>query len=328
MAQLNADTLRSIAPRFSGGNGAQQAAIIDAVGPVLHAILAQYAIDTEIRAAHFLAQICHESAGFRATEEFASGSAYEGRMDLGNTRPGDGRRYKGRGLIQLTGRANYAEYGEALGLDLLNNPEVACEPMTSLRIACEYWKRRGLNKFADQDDIETITRRINGGLNGLHDRRAYLMKAKAVFGGTAPDSSGAPILRQGDKSVDVTLLQTKLNAAGYKVTTDGSFGPGTAAAVKQFQATKNLTPDGVVGRATWAALVDAAPDKSAAPTLRQGETGTSVTLLQTKLNAAGYKVTVDGSFGPGTAAAVKQFQAAKNLTPDGVVGQATWAALA
>jgi putative chitinase len=328
MAQLNADTLRSIAPRFSGGNGAQQAEIVDALGPVLHAILAQYAIDTDTRVARFLAQICHESAGFRATEEFASGSAYEGRKDLGNTQPGDGRRYKGRGLIQLTGRANYAEYGEALGLDLLNNPEIACEPITSLRIACEYWKRRGLNKFADQDDIETITRRINGGLNGLHDRRAYLMKAKAVFSGTAPDSSAAPILRQGDKSAGVTLLQTKLNAAGYQVTTDGSFGPGTATVVKQFQAAKNLAPDGVVGQATWAALADVAPDKSAAPILRQGDKSAGVTLLQTKLNAAGYKVTADGSFGPSTAAAVKRFQAAKNLTPDGVVGRATWAALA
>src|SRR5690349_7641732 len=228
MAKLNADTLRSIAPRFSGESGARQAEIIDALGPVLNSILAQYAIDTDIRTAHFLAQVCHESAGFRAAEEYASGSAYEGRKDLGNTQPGDGQRYKGRGLIQLTGRANYAEYGEALGLDLLGNPEIACEPITSLRIACEYWKRRGLNKFADQDDIETITRRINGGLNGLHDRKAYLTKAKAVFDGTAPDASAAAIIRQGDKSARVTLLQTKLNAAGYKVTSDGSFGPGTA----------------------------------------------------------------------------------------------------
>jgi putative chitinase len=251
MTTLNADTLRSIAPVFSGGSGTQQAEIINALGPVLKATLAQYAIDTDIRAAHFLAQICHESAGFRATEEFASGVAYEGRKDLGNTRPGDGSRYKGRGLIQLTGRANYAEYGEALGLDLLSNPGIACGPVTSLRIACEFWKRRGLNQFADQDDIETITRRINGGLNGLADRKAYLTKAKAVL---ALDASAAPVLRQGDKSASVTLLQSKLNDAGYKVTTDGSFGPGTAAAVKQFQAAKGLTPDGIVGRVTWAAL--------------------------------------------------------------------------
>jgi putative chitinase len=327
MITLNADTLRSIAPVFSGGSGAQQAEIIEAVGPVLRAILAEYAIDTDIRAAHFLAQICHESAGFRATEEFASGSAYEGRKDLGNTKPGDGSRYKGRGLIQLTGRANYAEYGEALGLDLLSNPGIARGPVTSLRIACEFWKRRGLNKFADQDDIETITRRINGGLNGLADRKAYLTKAKAVLGCAALDPSDARVLRQGDKSASVTLLQIKLNDAGYKVTTDGSFGPGTDAAVKHFQAAKGLTPDGIVGRGTWAALGGATLDASAAPVLRQGDKSASVTLLQIKLRDAGYKVTADGSFGPGTEAAVKRFQAAKGLTPDGIVGRVTWAAL-
>ena len=256
MAILNANIMRAIAPRFSGKYGSRQAEIIDAVGPVLQATLTEYAMNTDIRAAHFLAQTCHESAGFRTTEEFASGSAYEGRKDLGNTQPGDGPRYKGRGLIQLTGRANYVEYGEALGLGLVDHPETAADPVISLRIACEYWKRRGLNQVADRDDIETITRRINGGLNGLDDRKAYLAKAKAALGGVAaPDASAAtPVLRRGDKNVSVSLLQSKLNAAGYQVGTDGSFGPGTDAAVKQFQAAKGLTADGVVGSTTWAAL--------------------------------------------------------------------------
>jgi putative chitinase len=256
MAILNANIMRAIAPRFSGEYDSQQAEIIDAVGPVLQATLTEYAMNTDIRAAHFLAQTCHESAGFRTTEEFASGSAYEGRKDLGNTQPGDGPRYKGRGLIQLTGRANYVEYGEALGLALVDHPESAAEPVISLRIACEFWKRRDLNQFADQDDIETITRRINGGLNGFDDRKAYLGKAKAALGGvTAPDASAAtPVLRRGDKNVSVSLLQSKLNAAGYQVGADGSFGPGTDAAVKQFQAAKGLTADGVVGSTTWAAL--------------------------------------------------------------------------
>jgi putative chitinase len=255
MATLNADILRAIAPRFSGDNGARQAEIIDAVGPVLEARLTEYAINSDLRRAHFLAQTCHESAGFRTTEEFASGSAYEGRKDLGNTQPGDGARYKGRGLIQLTGRANYLEYGQALGLDLVEHPETAAEPVTSLLIACEFWKRRGLNQFADQDDIETITRRINGGLNGFDDRKAYLTKAKAVLGVSVPGVSAAtPVLRLGDKNASVTLLQTKLKAAGYQVGTDGDFGPGTDAVVKQFQAAKGLTADGIVGLSTWAAL--------------------------------------------------------------------------
>ena len=256
MAKLNADIIRAIVPRFSGENGARQAQIIDAVGPVLQAMLTEYAMNTDIRAAHFLAQTCHELAGFRTTEEFASGSAYEGRKDLGNTQPGDGPRYKGRGLIQLTGRANYVEYGVALGLDLVDQPETAAEPVISLRIACEFWKRRGLNQLADRDDIDTITRRINGGLNGLADRKAYLAKAKAALGSVAaPDASAAtPVLRRGDKSSSVTLLQTKLNAAGYQVGTDGDFGPGTDAAVKRFQAAKGLKADGIVGLATWTAL--------------------------------------------------------------------------
>jgi putative chitinase len=256
MAILNANIMRAIAPRFRGEHGSRQAEIIDAVGPVLEATLTEYAMNTNIRAAHFLAQICHESAGFRTTEEFANGSAYEGRKDLGNTQPGDGPRYRGRGLIQLTGRANHVEYGEALGLNLTDHPETAAEPVISLRIACEFWKRRGLNQFADRDDIETITRRINGGLNGLHDRKAYLAKAKTALGGVAtPDASATTsVLRQGDKNASVTLLQTKLNAAGYQVGADGDFGPGTDAAVKQFQAAKGLTADGIVGPRTWAAL--------------------------------------------------------------------------
>ncbi len=121
------------------------------------------------------------SAGFRTTEEFASGAAYEGRKDLGNVKKGDGRRYKGRGLLQLTGRANYAEYGKALGVDLENNPAMAAEPALSLKIACEYWKRRKLNADCDRDDIRATTRRINGGLNGLKDRSNYIRKAKEAL---------------------------------------------------------------------------------------------------------------------------------------------------
>ena len=94
---------------------------------------------------------------------------------------GDGRRYKGRGLLQLTGRANYAEYGKALGVDLENNAALAAEPALSLKIACESWKRRKLNPDCDRDDIRATTRRINGGLNGLEDRSNYIRKAKEAL---------------------------------------------------------------------------------------------------------------------------------------------------
>jgi len=104
----------------------RQAEIIKEAGQVLQATLEAYEINTRLRIAHFLGQTCHESAGFRTTEEFASGAAYEGRKDLGNVKKGDGRLYKGRGLLQLTGLANYAEYGKALGVDLENNVSPRC----------------------------------------------------------------------------------------------------------------------------------------------------------------------------------------------------------
>ncbi len=256
MVTLNADVMRAIAPRFSGANGERQATIIASVGAVLEATLNDYDMNTPLRAAHFLAQTCHESAGFRTTEEFADGSAYNGRADLGNTQPGDGPRFKGRGLIQLTGRANYAKYGPIIGIDLIADPAAAAAPAISLKIACEFWKQHGLNAFADSDDIMTITRRINGGLNGIDDRKAALEKAKAVLGGAVATGAGAPrsTVRVGAKGADVTALQQALIAAGFSLTADGDFGPGTDSAVKKFQASKGLTADGIVGPATWTAL--------------------------------------------------------------------------
>jgi putative chitinase len=138
-------------------------------------------MDSPLRLAHFIAQLAHESGGFRYMEEIASGAAYEGRSDLGNVQPGDGKRYKGRGPIQLTGRANYREYGRALGIDFENHPEVVALPSVGLMVACRYWATHKLNALADADDIEATTRRINGGLNGLADRKGYLAKAKGLL---------------------------------------------------------------------------------------------------------------------------------------------------
>jgi putative chitinase len=248
--------------RVAGQRGGHQAEIIAAVGPALQHTLEAYAINTHLRIAHFLAQTCHESDYFSTTVEYASGDAYEGRKDLGNTHPGDGRRYKGRGLIQLTGRANYRKVGEALHVDLEGHPERAAEPVLSLRISCEFWKEHGLNALCDQDDIKGVTKRINGGLNGLKSRTELTERAKAVLQGHRPGEDH-PVLRRGARGDTVELLQRLLAARGFpELKADGDFGPATEAAVRQFQSAHKLEVDGVVGPNTWAALEKAPPTKA------------------------------------------------------------------
>lgn len=193
MTQLDRDILFEVAPNFDGAEAEAQRRIIEALPETLNKVLDVYDITTPLRIAHFLAQITHECAGFRTTEEFASGAAYEGRADLGNTQPGDGVRYKGRGLLQLTGRANYRRYGALLDLPLEDQPTLAADPLTSLRIACEYWRDRDLNALCDGDDLHGITRIVNGGLNGLDDRQSCLFRAKAALEkrqGATPKSDG------------------------------------------------------------------------------------------------------------------------------------------
>ena len=139
-------------------------------------------INTKLRVAHFLSQIGHESGGLQWFKEFASGSAYEGRKDLGNTQPGDGVRFKGRGPIQITGRANYQECGKALNVDLISHPELLEQPKYAFKSAAWFWKTRNINNSADKDDIRAVTKTINGGYNGLSSRQDYLNKAKKALG--------------------------------------------------------------------------------------------------------------------------------------------------
>src|SRR5690606_38929578 len=111
----------------------------------------------------------HESMSLTYTEEIASGAAYEGRKDLGNTEKGDGVRFKGRGLIQLTGRKNYADYADYACLNLLkkgNERLVSLHPTYALDASLWFWSKRKLNSFSDKDDLRSITRRVNGGYNG------------------------------------------------------------------------------------------------------------------------------------------------------------------
>ena len=153
--------------------------------PALNTAMNRFGIVGTPRVAAFIAQVGHESGQFRWLKELWGPTAqqvgYEGRADLGNTVPGDGSKYRGRGLIQITGRANYAACGEALGLDLISKPELLEQPQYAAMSAAWFWSTRGLNTLADQGEFVKITRRINGGLNGLADRQALYDKALKVL---------------------------------------------------------------------------------------------------------------------------------------------------
>ncbi len=152
-------------------------------GDGLRQAMQKFEINTPARALAFLAQIGHESGGLKYNEEIASGSAYEGRKDLGNTQPGDGKRFKGRGFIQITGRANYTKVSEAMKTDFVANPELLSQPPWAAMASAWWWWNRGLNKDADEMDpskpisdpnnqavFKRITKKINGGYNGISDR--------------------------------------------------------------------------------------------------------------------------------------------------------------
>lgn len=224
--------------------------------------LKKYNLTTWLRVCHFLAQAAHESAGFRTLEEYASGAAYEGRKDLGNVKAGDGVRYKGRGIFQLTGRANYKTYGEKIGYNLEFDPKLAADPKISVLTALEYWNSKGLSGFADRDDITTITKRINGGLNGFEDRKKYLERAKKFV---PKDEFAAPVIdrrrpmppinplvppipvaKRGDKSGYIGDLQNMLIKKGAAIEADGDFGPATEQAVKDFQEANELPVTGII----------------------------------------------------------------------------------
>lgn len=176
----------------------------------LNVVLPNKEINTSLRLCHFLAQIIHESGHFKYKSENLNYSAkalrsvfgkyfktdaianeyarkpekianrvYANRMGNGDEASGDGWKYRGRGLIQLTGKCNYDACGKAIGLDLLGNPDLLTESAeASILAACWFWNKNGLNQFADKDDITTITKRINGGTNGLEDRKSNLAEAK------------------------------------------------------------------------------------------------------------------------------------------------------
>ena len=153
--------------------------------PVLNTAMNRYQIVGAKRVAAFIAQIGHESGQLKYVKEIwgptAAQARYEGRADLGNTQPGDGSKYRGRGLIQITGRANYKACGEALGLDLIRQPQLLEKPQHACMSAAWFWASRRLNTFADAGQFDTITRRINGGQNGAADRQMLYARALKVL---------------------------------------------------------------------------------------------------------------------------------------------------
>ena len=147
----------------------------------LNAAMLEFGITTPARQASFLSQVGHESGQLLYVRELASGQAYEGRADLGNTQRDDGVRFRGRGLLQVTGRANYSACGKALGLDLLAQPALLEQTVNACRSAGWFWQTKGLNALADAGDQVKVTRRINGGTNGLAERLALFAVAQRVL---------------------------------------------------------------------------------------------------------------------------------------------------
>ena len=270
---ITANQLRSIAPAMPAERANKYIAhLVEAMD--------EFEINTPLRAAAFLAQILHESGAFRWMEEIWGPTAAQRRYeppgkkarDLGNTQPGDGHRFKGRGPIQLTGRANYARYGRELGVDLINNPPLAATPEVAFRIAGLYWRKNGLNELADKQWFKTITKRINGGFNGLADRVNYYNRAKLTLGARSMTRGGtqeisedaeedAPtnrFMRGLDEPGEITPRAAERNAgkksAEEKTGAKKSSAKSSAATKKSSATTKKAAKRTNVRRATRRAL--------------------------------------------------------------------------
>jgi putative chitinase len=261
-------------------------------------LLPKYGIVTERRVAHFLSQCAHESRGFTALEENLNYSAkalrsvfgrYFGdapkadadeyarnpemianrvyndkyrKYKMGNTEEGDGWRFRGRGLKQLTGRENYTNFGKSVDMTAEEAAEYVATPAGAIESACWFWNHRNLNDIADGDDVKRMTKIINGGSIGLEDRQKRYTHALKVLGMDAEalqaddddiedilDDIG--VLRKGSRGEGVKLMQEALGIGA-----DGVFGPGTERALKEWQASNGLSADGIAGPATFDKLFD------------------------------------------------------------------------
>lgn len=275
--QITSAILKKIAPKA-------KKAIIDDLAIYLAPTLDKYGINTPLRVAHFLAQAAHESDGFKTLKEYwgptAAQKKYEGRKDLGNTQEGDGQRFQGRGIFQLTGRANYATYGKLLGEDFEANPDQVATGKWSMLVACEYWKKRGINDLADHDDVVGVTKKINGGTNGLDQRIAYLKLVKTLIHDIMAEPTPAHpddpkpaepkpeptieevrpkliVLHKGENSMSVKIAQIALNSrlGTDAIVPDGIFGNQTEKAIIEFQKKNKIEPNGMMTVETYNLLI-------------------------------------------------------------------------
>jgi putative chitinase len=261
-------------------------------------LLPKYGITTERRVAHFLSQCAHESRGFTALEENLNYSAkalrsvfgrYFGdapkadadeyarnpemianrvyndkyrKYKMGNTEEGDGWRFRGRGLKQLTGRENYTNFGKSVNMTAEEAAEYVATPAGAIESACWFWNHRNLNDIADTDDVKRMTKIINGGSIGLEDRQKRYSHALQILGldslvlDTDDDDiedilDDIGVLRKGSRGEGVKLMQEALGIGA-----DGIFGPGTERALKEWQASNGLDADGIAGPATFDKLFD------------------------------------------------------------------------
>jgi putative chitinase len=259
-------------------------------------LLPKYGITTERRVAHFLSQCAHESGGFKKLEENLNYSAkalravfgrYFGeppkadadeyarnpemianrvyndayrKYKMGNTEEGDGWRFRGRGLKQLTGRENYTNFGKSVGMTAEEAAEYVATPAGAIESACWFWDTKKLNNIADTDDVVKMTKIINGGNIGLEDRQKRYAHALKVLGMEADDLGtdeghvdveDIGVLRKGCKGEGVKMMQEALGIGA-----DGDFGPGTERALKEWQASNGLVADGIAGPKTLEKLLD------------------------------------------------------------------------
>lgn len=269
---------------------------VDGWHEALVAVMPKYGINTERRAAHFISQCAHESNNFRSLQENLNYSekalnAVFGRyfgappkrnaaeyarnpeaianyvyMDefrkykMGNVNEGDGWRFRGRGLKQLTGRHNYTKFGESIGITAEEAADYVATEKGAVESACWFWDTNKLNSIADTDDVVKMTKKINGGNIGLADRQARYAKAMEVFGSPVSlvedngdddfDVDDIGVLRKGCRGEGVKMMQEALGIGA-----DGIFGPGTERKLKEWQTSKGLVADGIAGPATLGELL-------------------------------------------------------------------------